>query len=110
MRKFLIVAIVALFAVLGVETADAQVRVRPFAKPGIMVPKPPRAMRVRPVRPRLMILPPSKAVRAAMRAVPNAKPLGVKLRGDTYVVRLKSGGTITQVGVDSVTGAVTSIQ
>ena len=110
MRKFLTMFIVALTAALGVEMADAQVRVRPYANPGIMVPKPPRAMRVRPVRPRLMVLPPSKAVRIAMRAVPNAKPLNVKLRGDTYVVRLKSGGTITQVGVDSVTGEITSIQ
>ncbi|MFN4141518.1 PepSY domain-containing protein [Aestuariivirga sp.] len=52
------------------------------------------------------LLPPSAAVKQAMRAVPGAKPLGVKLRGNVYVVRLKQDGTITQIGVDAVTGAV----
>ena len=52
------------------------------------------------------VLPPSAAVRLAMDAVPGATPLGVKLRGGVYVVRLKQDGSIVQVAVDAVTGEV----
>jgi hypothetical protein len=51
-------------------------------------------------------LPPSAAVKRAVAANPGAKPLGVKLRGGIYVVRLKQDGTIIQVGVDPATGDV----
>lgn len=55
-------------------------------------------------------LPPSAAVKLAMAAMPGAEALGVKLRGDTYIVRLKQGGSIVQVGVNAVTGDVTPLQ
>lgn len=109
MRKLLTIAVVALSAALGaVGTVDAQVRIKPnvgqtIKNPAIKMP------RVQPVKPRLNVLPPSAAVMRAMSVVPQAKALGVKLRNQTYIVRLKSGGTIRQVGVDSVTGNVTSI-
>ncbi len=53
------------------------------------------------------LLPPSAAVKLALQAVPGAEPLNVKLRGQSYVVRLKQDGTVVQVLVDAVTGAVT---
>lgn len=49
---------------------------------------------------------PSQAVMLALRAVPGAEPLGVKLKGGTYVVRLKLDGTVIQVLVDASTGQV----
>jgi hypothetical protein len=55
-------------------------------------------------------MPPSAAVKRAMQANPGAKPLGVKLQGGIYVVRLKQDGTIVQVGVDPVTGDVFPLQ
>ena len=51
-------------------------------------------------------VPPSDAVKLALQAVPGAEPLGVKLKGDHYVVRLKQGGTVIQVLVDANTGQV----
>ncbi|MEI7598956.1 MAG: PepSY domain-containing protein [Aestuariivirga sp.] len=51
-------------------------------------------------------VPPSDAVQLALQAVPGAEALGVKLKGDHYVVRLKQGGTVIQVLVDATTGAV----
>ena len=51
-------------------------------------------------------VPPSDAVKLALQAVPGAEALGVKLKGDHYVVRLKQGGTVIQVLVDATTGAV----
>jgi uncharacterized membrane protein YkoI len=49
---------------------------------------------------------PSQAVKLALQAVPGAEPLGVKLKGDTYVVRLKQDGSVIQVLVDATTGQV----
>ncbi|MCX7348977.1 MAG: PepSY domain-containing protein [Alphaproteobacteria bacterium] len=51
-------------------------------------------------------VPPSDAVKLALQAVPGSEPLGVKLKGDHYVVRLKQGGSVIQVLVDAATGAV----
>lgn len=51
-------------------------------------------------------VPPSEAVKLALRAVPGAEALGVKLKGDHYVVRLKQGGSVILVQVDATTGAV----
>lgn len=55
-------------------------------------------------------LPPSTAVRLAVAAVPGSEPLGVRLNGSTYVVKLKQDGQVVQVLVDAVTGAVTPQQ
>jgi len=49
---------------------------------------------------------PAQAVKLALEAVPGAEPLGVKLKGDTYVVKLKQDGTVIQVLVDAATGQV----
>ena len=51
-------------------------------------------------------VPPSDAVKLALQAVPGAEALGVTLKGDHYVVRLKQGGTVIQVLVDAATGQV----
>ena len=51
-------------------------------------------------------VPPSEAVKLALDAVPGAEALGVKLKGDHYVVRLKQGGAVIVVQVDAATGAV----
>ena len=87
----------------------AQVRIQPNVSQNGMVPRlkiRPRVQKVRPVNPKLILIPPSVALKSAMVTVPNAKPLGVKLKGPLYIVKLKQGGTITQLGVHSVTGAV----
>lgn len=55
-------------------------------------------------------LTPSAAVQMALSAMPGAEPLGVKLKGDTYIVRLKQGGSVVLVAVDAATGAVTPLQ
>jgi hypothetical protein len=116
MRKFIIAAVVMLSAALGAEMADAQVRIKPrmqnYGGQNIIVPrvnKMPRVPNIQ-VKPKINILPPSAALKRAMGAMPNSKPLGLKLRNQTYIVRLKSGGTITEVGVNSQTGAITGIQ
>jgi hypothetical protein len=110
MRKLLAIAVIALTAAFGAGVSEAQVRVKPIVKPNVMVmPKTPKAARVKPVAPKVKVIPPSVAVRQALGLAPGAKPLGVKLRNETYIVRLKSGNTIKQVGVNSVTGAVSAI-
>jgi hypothetical protein len=114
MRKFIIAAVVMLSTALGAGMADAQVRIQPRMQNyggQIIVPrvnKLPRVPNVQ-VKPKI-ILPPSAALKRALGAMPNAKPLGLKLRNQTYIVRLKSGGTIREVGVNSQTGAITGIQ
>ena len=104
MRKYLTIAVIALTAAFGAVSADAQVRMRPVMNPGVAMKGP----RVNPVRPKLLILPPSAALKRAMRLVPNSKPLKVVQSGQNYVVSLKSGGTITRVTVNAATGAITS--
>ena len=104
MRKFITIAIIALTAALGVGAADAQVRIKAFANPSVMKLKIPR---VNPVRPKILLMLPSQALKRAMRLVPNAKPLKVTPAGQNYIVSLKSGGTIKRVTVNSATGAAT---
>jgi uncharacterized membrane protein YkoI len=55
-------------------------------------------------------LPPSGAVKRALRSVPGAEALGVKLKGDTYIVKLKQDGSVVQVGVNAFTGEVFFLQ
>ena len=55
-------------------------------------------------------LPPSAAVKRALRSIPGAEPLGVKLKGVVYIVRLKQDGSVVQVGVDAFTGEVFLLQ
>lgn len=108
MRRQIITMIAALAAFTAVEMAEAQVRVRPglaigFDGAELAQQQQPRTRGLR------MRIPPSAAIQQAMQAVPGAKPLGVRLRGGTYIVRLKSSGKVVRVGVDAATGAVTSI-
>jgi len=104
MRKYLTIAVIALTAAFGAVSADAQVRMRPVVKPGVMM----KAPRVNPVKPKLLILPPSAALKRAVQMVPNAKPIKIVQKGQNYVVSLKSGGTIKRVTVNAATGAITS--
>lgn len=107
MRKLLTIAVIALTAAFGAVGADAQVRTKPVYSPNVIVR--PKAPRVKPVVPRTVLIPPSVALKHAMRLAPGAKPLGVKLRNQTYIVRFKSGNRIKQVGVNSVTGAASPL-
>ena len=117
MQKFLAIALVVLTAVAGIGAASAQVRVQGYQTQGPAQRLLPRGQgqaprlqpRVKQVRPNLILIPPSAAVRSALGAVPNAKPLGVRTRGPLYIVKLKQGGTIVQVGVNRTTGAVTRL-
>jgi len=53
-----------------------------------------------------LIIPPSAAISAAMRPIPGAKAIGVKPRGNMYIIKLKQGNTVRQVRVNGVTGVV----
>ena len=83
MRKFLIIAAFGLAATLAADSVFAQVRL-PNRVPRIKVP------------PVVMVIPPSAALTAAMRTAPGAKALGVQLRGNMYIVKLKQGNTVLQ--------------
>ena len=121
MRKFRAIAAIVLAAALGAGAAEAQVRINPIINPQIiLIPRVPRLPRVQPQVPHiqqpnvpnvpnLVVIPPSNAIQRALGTAPGAKLLGVKMRNQIYVGRLKQGGTITQLGVDSVTGAVTPL-
>ena len=108
MRKFLIIAVIALTAAFGAGAADAQVRFKVLVNPGVMAPKAPR-VRINPVRPKMVVILPSRALTIASRMMPGAKAIGVQLRGQTYIVRLKSRGTVAKIGVNSVTGAASPL-
>ncbi len=56
--------------------------------------------------PAIRVIPPSLALNRAMMIAPNAKALGVKLRGGHYIVKLKQGNKVRQVQVDAATGDV----
>jgi hypothetical protein len=121
MRKFLTIALVALSTAFGAGMAEAQVRPRPYLVPGVSgqklqlaprartAPRVQGAPRVKQVRPKVNMLPPSAALKRALGVTPNAKALGVTLDGPLYIVKLRQGGTITKLGVNSVTGAVTRL-
>ena len=112
MRKFLIIAVIALTAAFGAGAADAQVRIKMFVNPGIGAPKVPRGPkmpRINPIKPKIVMLAPSAAITRALRIMPNAKPIGVRLQGQTYIVRLKSRGTVAKIGVNAVTGVASPL-
>ena len=102
MRKFFLIAAVMLTAGSGVADAVAQVRLPPARAQQY---QPPRIRRVPSVQIPLLI-PPSAALSAAMRAAPGAKPLGVTQRGPLYIVKLKQGNTVRRVRVNGATGMV----
>lgn len=106
MRKIFAILLAGFTAAAAVDAAAAQVRIQ---APNVMVPKAPSQPRIQPVVPKVVVIPPSVVLQNVMKMNPGAQALGVKLRNQTYVVRLKQGGTIKQLGVDSVTGAVTPL-
>ncbi len=111
MRKIIIILLAVFTAAAAAGTAGAQVRVQ-APTPYVMVPKVqkvPRQPKIQPVIPKKVVIPPSIALKNAMKINPGAKPLGVKLKNQTYIVRLKQGGKITQLGVNSVTGAISPL-
>jgi|GEM_PF-2360072 len=98
MRKVLLaLAIVA--AMFAGGDASAQKRSNYNMAPKIMKGPVIRAPAVR-------VIPPSLALSRALGRVPNAKALGVKLRGSHYIVKLKQGNKVKQVEVDAATGDV----
>jgi len=52
------------------------------------------------IRPPVIIIPPSMALTRALRQHPDAKPLGVKRKGNSYYVKLKKGNEVIVVEVD----------
>ena len=57
------------------------------------------------LRPPVIIIPPSMALTRALRQHPDAKPLGVKRKGNSYYVKLKKGNEVIVVEVDGGGGA-----
>lgn len=111
MRKIITVLLAVFTVTAAADAAAAQVRVQ-APTPYVMVPraqKVPRQPRINPVLPKKVVIPPSIALKNAMKMNPGSQALGVKLKNQTYIVRLKQGGKITQLGVSSVTGAVTPL-
>jgi hypothetical protein len=109
MKKLLTIALMALTIALAAGEAAAQVRIRPVIVIGAGRVLPAPRARIRPAVPKGIIIAPSVAMRTAMLAVPNSKPIAVRLRGRVYIVKLKQGGTIRQVAVHAVTGAVVRV-
>lgn len=97
MRKVIFIAALMLAAIMGGDLALAQGRVINMAPK--MAPK----MAKPPI---ILMIPPSAALSAAARSVPGAKAIGVKLRGNVYIVKLKQGNTILQKRIVAGNGAV----
>lgn len=95
-RVLLVFAIIA--AMLAGGEAFAQM------KPTYMAPKIMNGPVIR--APVVRLIPPSIALNRALMISPNAKALGVKLRGSHYIVKLKQGNKVRQVQVDAATGNV----
>ncbi len=104
MRNVLLAAVIAAASVFGAVDASAQVKMRSNYAPKIMNGPVLKAPVVR--APAIRVIPPSLALNRAMMIAPNAKALGVRLKGGHYNVKLKQGNTIRQIRVDAVTGAV----
>ncbi len=95
MRKGIFIAALMLTAMMGADSAFAQARVMaPNMAPKMAKP------------PIILMIPPSAALSAAARSAPGAKAIGVKLRGNVFVVKLKQGNTILQRRIAAGSGAV----
>lgn len=95
MRKVFSIVLVAVMAMFYADMAAAQ---------GVRAPAYNR-VKVRPNQPKLIIIPPSAAIKRAMRMNPGAKALGVRKKGSIYIVKLKQGGRIIQQNVNAASGA-----
>ena len=93
MRRFLMIAAVAMAAALAAAPVSAQVRIQPYIVPVIRIPI-------------IKLIPPSVALSRAMSMAPQAQALGVRLKGPLYIVKLKQGNQVIQLRVDAATGAV----
>lgn len=96
MRRVFATAAVFAFVGLGIGNAASQVDVELLQPQVRMVQKTPGPL----------VIAPSDAIRAALRANPGAQAINVKPRGNMYIVKLKQGNTIRQVRVNGTTGVV----
>jgi hypothetical protein len=97
MRRIVLIATMLLAATLAAGPVFAQ-------KVPMYVPTAPLV--IKPKIPIVKVIPPSVALGNALRVVPGAQPLGVKIKGPLYIVKLKQGNTVKQVNVNAATGAV----
>jgi hypothetical protein len=98
MKRFVAIALVALTAAFAAGSADAQVRL-----------KVPTAPTINRITPKIVIIPPSVAVKNVIRLVPGAKPLSVRPKGNMIIVKVKKGGNIIQFNVNAATGAISQL-
>jgi len=96
MNRLLKSLALAIAVTLAAGQASAQVKMMPYVAGA---PKP-----VLP--PKIMMIKPSQALRIAMQAVPGGKPLGVQLRGQVYIVKVKQASTIKLLRVNAASGAL----
>ena len=94
MRRIGIIAAILAAAMLAAAPASAQDKGQIYRNPNVEQP------------PVLMMIRPREAVRIALDAAPGAKPLGVRLRGSLYIVKLKQGNRIIRVRIDAASGAI----
>ena len=94
MRRIKVIAAVLAAAMLAAAPALAQVKIQTYRNPNLV--KPPVVLMIRP----------RQAVNIALSAMPRAKPLGVRLQGPLYIVKLKQGNTIVQMRIDAASGAI----
>jgi hypothetical protein len=94
MRRIKVIAAVLAAAMLAAAPALAQVKVQTYRNPNLVKP------------PIIMMIKPRQAVNIALSAMPKAKPLGVRLQGPLYIVKLKQGNRIMQVRIDAASGAI----
>jgi hypothetical protein len=95
MTKLFNIAAIVLAASLLAGPAVAQVRIQPY----VAAPKPA-------VVPKIILIKPSQALRIAMKAMPNAKALGVQLQGNVYRVRMKDAKQVRLLLIDATKGGV----
>lgn len=108
MNRFFTIVLAALMAILAAEAALAQARLPAYVPDvggPVMAPKTPKT----PKTPNVLLIPPSVALKQAMGVVPGAQALSVRPKGNVYIVKLKKGGNIIKLNVNSATGAVTRL-
>ena len=96
MRRFFAAAAVFTLVILGIGDAISQVDETDL-QPQVRLAQKAQAP---------LLIAPSVAIRAALRANPGAQAINVKPRGNMYIVKLKQGNTIRQVRVNGTTGVV----
>jgi uncharacterized membrane protein YkoI len=108
MRLIATIAAILAAALVAAEPASAQVRVQGYGAPKAVKVQPhlqPHLKQPR-AKPPIFLIPPSAALSRALAMAPNAKPIGVRLKGNLYIIRLKQGNKVMQVRVNAATGAL----